>query len=338
MGIWFNPSDLGSGGAGNSFPNLNDVIMKGFKTAYTPKLMQAQIQDLQNKGLKNRMLAQIYNSVLGGAPLGSEQSGSIGLGGEENRSQSPDQNQPGNSGGIGISPLEIVRSLWHLPPTSPQVKQKMEIDTAKAKQANKANLDTGAANLAREYIQKNVNYPKKYMGFGGSLAMAKDLEEYNRTQDPEAKQRLLDATVSEMLVPEYAGFQLQSQGQRSTVPALKHQREDTIRKGRAYFSKKITDNLPADLQNEAVQLHAKHIQEINRTREGFYNSGGKRESVESKNINHSSKSNNKKYKWSDIQETARKHNHSPNEVIDNLAKHKGMDPMQFMNQYVDSGE
>lgn len=322
-GIWFNPSEQTASSASGT-PDYAKALREGFQTAYTPQMMQAQIQGLKNKGLKDRMLAQLYDTVLGGGNLGGEQGGGI-------QDQQGGMIQGTSQNKLGISPQELFRAMFHLPQQSPQAKQEMDLDTNLRKLGQKNTFQSGPANEARESLQSKVSMPQEYSGLGGSAQMMADLIKYNSTKDPEAGKRLVQAAVSERLVPEYAGFQLMSQGQKATVPALEHQ-TNAIRQGWPMASHKITNNLPPELQKEAERLHNEAVRDVNRTRESF-NTKGNRASQDKE----SRRESGKKYTWSHINDVAEKHNMSPNEIIDDLAKQSGMEVKDFIEKYIDVG-
>ena len=114
-----------------------------------------------------------------------------------------------------------------------------------------------------------------------------------------------------------------SQGQKATVPALQHQQE-AIRQGWPRASHIITNNLPPELQKEAERRHNEIVRQVNKGREDFLSSGGR------KQVSASSPKMSKKFRWSDITHTAKQRGIDENEVIDKLAKQMGMGVDEFM--------
>lgn len=288
-------------------PDYSKALREGFQTAYAPQMMQAQIEKMKADAIKNKMLGQLFSSVIGGG------GGSMGgMGGETSGSD--------QGGGIGIGKEELVRSLMGLNAQSPAQKQAMDLQTSNARLGQKNAFQTGPANEARESLQSEVSMPKEYSGFGGSANMAADLLNYNLYKNKEAGDRLIKAAVAERLVPEYAGFQLTSQGIKATVPALEHQ-TNAIRQGWPLASHKVTNNLPPELQKEAERLHNEAVRNVNKTREEFNIRGGRSESKGSKSP----------VTWEDIQHTSQSSGHSETEVLMNLAKQRGMSVPDFVD-------
>ena len=317
-----------TGEGGGGMPNFAKSLQEGFKARYAPEMAQAQIQKARADAMKSQMLAKIFGSVLGAPQMG---------GGEGDQSSGMQGGMGQGSNPLGITPQALAKGLLHIDPYLQSPKQIADMKTQQQLEtkAGKVNIDTGAANVAREYLQKNVSYPKEYMGAGGSLAMAKDVADYSANKNPAAAKRLATAAASEMFVPEYAGFQLQSQGQKTTVPGMHHQQEGTIRRGRPYISNLLTNNLPREVQEMATQLHGKHAAEINRIRENFYSKGGRSQHAPPTK---SPGPDTRTITWDAINKTAKGRNMSPNQVIDRLAKEHGMPVDDFMRNFVQTGE
>lgn len=290
-----------------------DTFSKGTQAAYLPSQLQTDIQQKQAASQKNMMMAQLLQSLMGGNGMASEQ----GI--------TSDGESSGNLGGFNknLNPA-ILKGILGIDPylMSPQDTQKLKIAGELKTAANKNALTTGASDISREFLQDKVSMPQEYMGAFGSASMSKDMIAA-KLGDNDAKERLIKAAVAERLVPEYSGFQLSSQGIKPTVSALQHQKE-AIRQGWPLASHQITNNLPPELQKEAERRHNEIVKGVNKSREAFYNSGGK------ERPNFSNQSKPKSISWSDIKHTAQKRGLSENEVIDRLAKKSGMSLDQFM--------
>jgi hypothetical protein len=130
------------------------------------------------------------------------------------------------------------------------------------------------ASKAREEALEHIEQP--YLGFGGTFAMINDLNTYKTSPDPKLREaaadRLVKAAVSEKIVPEVAALQLNSQGVQATVHALEKQ-EGSIRLGWPQFGKKITDNLPPELQKKANDEHNNRLKELTGIREKYFIEG-----------------------------------------------------------------
>ncbi len=232
---------------------------KGTELSYLPQQLQTDIQAKQAASQKNMIMAKLLQSLMGG------EGGGLDLVG----------NAPGanaNQSNLKQAALKAFTGI-DLNARSPEQMQELKIATDLKNAANKNNLTTGASDVSREFLQNKVSMPQEYMGITGSATMGKDILAA-KLGDKDAEERLIQAAVAEKLVPEYSGFQLMSQGQKATVSALKHQQE-AIRQGWPTLSKKITNNLPANLQKEAERRHNEIVKNVNKTRESFYTSGGK---------------------------------------------------------------
>ena len=234
------PEDMGMT---SQTPDYIGALMRGVESYYKPQMMQAQIQELQGRAQKNAMMGKLFESLMGGG-------GISGIG-----SSASNGSEAGGIGSSGNMKAAILKAMTGIDPylMSPQQEQEMKIATSNRQAANKANLTAGAPDIARETLQGVVSMPKEYTGAMGSAFMLQDRLAAERG-DEAAKERLIQAAVAERLVPEYAGFQLQSQGQRATVEALKHQSE-AIRQGWPSLSQKIVNNLNPELTKEAERRH-----------------------------------------------------------------------------------
>lgn len=241
-------------------PDLMKAINSGFETYYKPKASRAQIADLQAKSRKNETMAKLFDSL-----IGQDNGGGGGL----------NSNQFGAPG--GNLKAAVLKAFTGIDPflMSPQQTQQLHTEGAVHQAAQKKNIDTGASDVVRERLQNVVSMPKEYMGAFGSLSQTKD-RLASQLGDKAASERLIQAALAERLLPEYAGAQLQSQGIRSTVPALEHQRQ-AIRQGWPNASNFISGNLPPELQKEVERRHNEAVKSVNRNREKFLSSGGKRD-------------------------------------------------------------
>lgn len=221
---------------------------------YAPEMMQAQVNKLKADAQKNMMLSQLFGSIMGG-----DSGPSLG----------------GGEGAGGNLKAAVLKAFTGIDPylMSPQQEQDLKIAGSLQQQAKKTNLNTGASDISREFLQNKVSMPERYMGTLGSYNMIRD-RALAQKGDEAAKERLIQAAVSEKLVPEYSGFQLMSQGQKATVPALKHQ-QDAIRQGWPRASHLITNNLPPEIQKEAERRHNEIVRQVNKRREEFLSSGGR---------------------------------------------------------------
>lgn len=292
-------------------PDYAKSLREGFQTAYAPQMLQAQVEKLKADAIKNKMLGQLFASVLGGGNNVSE-SGTVG---GDQITQQP------QSSGLGITKEELARNLLGLSAQSPEQKQAMELKTNLTKLGQRSEFQTGPANEAREVLQNEVSMPAEYSGMAGSANMAADLLNYNLYKNKDAGKRLVQAALAQKLAPEYAGFQLTSQGVKATVPALQHQTE-AIKQGWPLATKYITGSLPHELQKEAERLHNLAVKNVNKVREEFNVRGGR--------TSPSSNINNNPITWDDIQHTAATSGHSETEVLINLAKKRGMSVPDFV--------
>jgi hypothetical protein len=297
--------------------DLADALHKGFgnykgyvEAKNAPQKAEAEIQELQGRAQKNLMMSKLLESLSGGGGEG------MNFGGEN-----------------GNLKAAVIQGLTGINPylRSPEQQQNLRIKGATEQAANKANLTTGLSDVAREELQNTVSMPKEYTGTGASYNLLKD-RYAAQNGDESAKERLIKAAVAERLVPEYAGFQLMSQGQRGTVPALKHQQE-AIRQGWGNASHLITNNLPPELQKEVERRHNEAVKNVNRVREDFLKNNGQRSSSPIK-----SGPPSKKFKWSDIQHTAQQRGITENDVIEKLAKKAGVNVDEFMSMVEHQGE
>lgn len=244
--------DMGAPDYAGSLLKGLQVANKGVNSYYQPKLQQAEIENKKAGALKNKMIGALLQKAISGEGLG----GAGGLGGNN----------------LGAA---VLKGMLGIDPflQSPQEKQQMQLTGAVNQAAQKKNIDTGSSDIARESLQNTVSMPKEYMGAFGSINMLKDRASAENG-DENARNRLIQAAVAERLVPEYSGFQLMSQGQRATVPALQHQQE-AIRQGWPMISKHIVGNLSAEDQKEVERQHNEAVRKVNRMREDFLRSGGK---------------------------------------------------------------
>jgi hypothetical protein len=297
-------------------PDYAQALRKGFENQTkfvqaknAPMLAEAQINELQGRAQKNLMMSKLLESLSGG--------GGAGFGGEFG--------EPNNLKAAVIKGMTGIDPYLRSPEQTIALRNKGDIE----RQGNKANLTTGSSDVAREHLQGIVSMPKEYSGTNASYHMLKDRYAAEHG-DNAAKERLIQAAVAERLVPEYSGFQLMSQGQKATVPALKHQQE-AIRQGWPHVSHVITNNLPPELQKEAERRHNEAVKGVNKIREGFLKGQGKRNSGVST-------PSSQKFKWSDIQHTAQQRGISENDVIEKLAKKSGVGIDEFMNMVEHQGE
>lgn len=127
-----------------------------------------------------------------------------------------------------------------------------------------AQQKSSLSEIGRASIAKKAEMP--YIGSGSNAEILKDRLNYTEHGDQAAGDRLVKAAVAKMIAPEYAGYQLASQGIQATIPAQKHQFE-TIKQGWPISVDAIVDNLPKELQAKAKTEHAKLLAEIKKARE-----------------------------------------------------------------------
>jgi len=127
-----------------------------------------------------------------------------------------------------------------------------------------AQQKTSLSEIGRSTIAKKAEMP--YVGSGSNQQILEDRFNYSKKGDKEAGKRLVQAAVAKMIAPEYAGFQLASQGVAATIPALNHQFE-TIKQGWPATANLVVENLPQELQKQAKEEHAKLLAEIKSAKE-----------------------------------------------------------------------
>ncbi len=134
--------------------------------------------------------------------------------------------------------------------------------------------ETAVADLGRRYLSKKE---MPYIGTEALPELIADTSQYLATNDKKKKEalkmKLAKAIAAEKIAPEYAGYQLSSQGVRPTVHALKLQ-EKAIKMGWAPFSQTLLGKMPKDVVEEANRIHAQFLEDINKSRnkkvsEGF---------------------------------------------------------------------
>ena len=291
--------------------DLGDALKKGFENykGYTeaknaPRKAEAEITELRGRAQKNLMMSKLLESLTNGGGL-----------------------QDFGSGGNSNLRAAALKAATGIDPylRSPEQEADLRTKTAVEQASKKLNVETGSSDVAREYLQDKVSMPPEYSGTGASYHMIMD-RYLAGNGDKAAQERLIQAAVAEKLVPEYSGFQLMSQGQRATIPALDHQ-QDAIRQGWPKAARLITRNLPPELQKEAERRHNEIVKGVNRSREAFLNGEGKRSDVVPRNNNPSNK-----IKWTDIQHTAQQRGMTENDVIDKLAKKAGITVDEFMKR------
>lgn len=253
--------DMGGFDLGHAIQSGLQNYQRGVQAQYAPQQMEAQINELKGRAQKNLMMSKLFESLMGGGAIG---------GGDETGGES------GAIGGGSNMKAAVLKAFTGIDPylMSPQQQQNMKIQGQTTAQANKSNLSLGSSNVVREYLQDKMEMPKEYLGSSASASMAKDRISAG-LGDKAAKDRLIKAAVIHKLLPEYVGAQLGSQGIKTTVPALAHQ-EHAIKQGWGKASKFITEHLTPEMHAEADALHNKYVQEINKRREQFNASGGKR--------------------------------------------------------------
>ena len=166
-----------------------------------------------------------------------------------------------------------------------------------------------SANVARELAAEHLKMP--YMGFASTLNIANDLAIYNKNPDSkegkEAAKRLVDAAVSERLVPEIASLQLASQGITPSVYALKFQQQ-AITQGWPISLKLAVNNLPQKLQQQVKKEHDIKLKKLNKVRAEYQAKG------------FPLKVNSSQYNDEDLEHTAQKYGISKEEVIRRLGE------------------
>lgn len=290
MPFKLSPQDMGNFDLGKAINSGFKNYQEGINSKYRPQLMEAQINELKGRAQKNMMMSRLFESLMGGG-------GNFGMGkGEETGEET------GMGGGNNMK-AAVLKAFTGIDPflMSPQQTQELKIAGQTKAAAQKKNLDTGAYNVARESLQPQTSLPQEYVGNDGTFQVLKDLFSA-KMGDKAARERLVQAGTANKFVPEYAGAQLGSMGQKTTVPALKHQQE-VIQQGWPKFASFLMQHLPGDIQKESEARHNKGVKEINKQREAFYASGGKRNTSDREmNIN--------------INEQAHKLGVSPSHVIE----------------------
>lgn len=312
------PQDMGNFDLGSAIGSGLKNYQEGVNAKYRPQLMEATVNELKGRAQKNMMMSRLFESLLGGGDMN-------GGGGE---------GIPGNQGNLKAA---MIKAFTGVDPYLMTPQQEQDFKTAAAiKQASqKKNIDTGVSDIARESLQNIVSMPKEYMGAFGSAKMTKDRIAAG-LGDEDAKERLIQAAVAERLVPEYSGFQLQSQGQRATVPALAHQQQ-AIRQGWPHVSKALSGYLTPDLQKEVERRHNEAVKKVNQLRESYLSSGGANRDPDIEQAAESPKLKSGAYSWNDIQHTAKLRGISENAVIDKLAELNNMSVDEFMKQVKQQG-
>jgi hypothetical protein len=300
--------------------DLADALEKGFKNykgfheaVNSPELIKAQISDLQGKAQKNAMLGKLFQSLMGAEGIG-----------DDGGSQVDNGMGAGNSNDRRNAIIKATTGI-DFNTRSPEALQALRTQGTTTSQANKANLTTGSNNVVREILQDKVSLPSQYLGPLGTYNMLKDRISAGQG-DKAANERLIRAGVAYKLVPEYAGAQLGSQGQKSTVSSLAHQ-NSAIKQGWPNFGHFLSSNLSPQQQKETEKRHNEIVKNVNKQRESFLSSGGKERPFAEENGNNSPP---KKFSWSDISHTAQQRGISENEVINKLAEKMGIPIEQFM--------
>lgn len=310
IGLHYTPEETGTPDYAGSLLKGLQVANKGIEAFYQPKMMQSQIEKYKADAIKNKMIGALLQKAISGEGIG-------GVGGNN----------------LGAA---VLKGMLGIDPylQSPQEKQQMQISGAVNQAAQKKNVDTGASDIARESLQDVVSMPKEYMGLFGSTKMAHDrvLAEQG---DEEAKERLIKAAVAERLVPEYSGFQLMSQGQRATVPALQHQQE-AIRQGWPMLSKHIVGNLTPELQKEVERRHNEAVKQVNKLREGYLSSGGKNRAESSAQIDQATLRNEVPKATAEDKMDAEFFNTTPGMIA--LARKKGIKSIKAMREFIANNE
>lgn len=302
-------------------------LMKGMQAYYQPQMVRAQIAELQSKSMKNQMLANLLGSATGGMSGGDSQGGASS----------------------GMSPLgkAVLKGLYGIDITgqenarSPEQVADIQLNRGSRLAANRSNLKTGSSDVARESLQGKVSLPKEYMGFLGSAQVLKDRIAASRG-DAGAKERLIQAGVASRLVPEYAGFQLQSQGQQGTVPALEHQRS-AIMQGWPHALHKTVNNLTSEMQKEVERRHNLAIRDVNRSRSSFLAGGGRRAADVSQGVDNMGnatvgsfeKADNNRdlgFDLSHIQDIAKKRKMSVSDVLNHIARKENISVDELMQR------
>jgi hypothetical protein len=255
-------ADMGAFDLGGAISQGIGDYQKGVQAKYAPQLAEAQINQLRGQAQKNMMMSKLLESVMGGGASGEQGSSGGGF--------------LGDNGG-GNFKAAVLKAFTGIDPflQSPEQAQNMKIKGQTESQANKTNLSLGSSNVVREYLQDKMEMPKEYLGASASANMAKDRISAG-LGDKEAESRLIKAAVIHKLLPEYVGAQLGSQGIKTTVPALAHQ-EAAIKQGWGKAANFLTEHMTPEMHAEADRLHNKYVKEINKRREEFNSSGGKRD-------------------------------------------------------------
>lgn len=126
-----------------------------------------------------------------------------------------------------------------------------------------AQQKSSLSEIGRGTIAERAEMP--YIGSGSNAKIIEDRLNYKKG-DKAAGERLVRAAVAKLIAPEYAGFQLASQGISATIPALNHQFE-TIKQGWPEAANLVVENLPPELQKEAKKQHAALLKEIKQAKE-----------------------------------------------------------------------
>lgn len=130
------------------------------------------------------------------------------------------------------------------------------------------------ANVLRETLASNVYMP--YKGTGANKKLIEDSLIYRTTDDEKIKKaagkRLVQAALFFKIAPEYVLMQLNAQGANTSVPAI-HEQMNALTQGWAEGLKIAVNNLPPELQDEAVILHDKLIKDLNKAGSEFVAKG-----------------------------------------------------------------
>lgn len=258
MAIAFNlpgiPSQIrGTAEEAGAIPDLQQAMMQGFggglQMQYAPKQMA---QDFLAKQLANKMSAiqAQYAEPMAQASLQQKMM----------EKQFYPQLQQARLGLLEAQKQAALKpsvSEQLLPYQAELLKAKTEMTRIpKAPKLTTYEQKRASGSSVFDYLTP-VLQKQPYVGTFASGQVASDIASYKKSNDPQARQRLIDYAVAAGLVPEHTSGALSSQGLQTTVDALKHQRQATTQGWPTLYEKQVS-SLPKDIQIEAKKEIAKH--------------------------------------------------------------------------------
>lgn len=132
------------------------------------------------------------------------------------------------------------------------------------------------ANVSRIKAFEDLEHP--YIGEGSNKKIINDYIDLttNNIEDPKTKketeENIIKAAVSWKMIPEVAALQLESQGVRSTVSALEHQKK-ALKQGWPVALDFVVNNLPAHIQKEVNKRHSELLTKLKEHKEQYFAKG-----------------------------------------------------------------